>query len=855
MFKTRQQKAIYLILVLLLVILFMMQLFGGRLDFILHETYSISTDTLREHAKDFSLEGDGFVAQSNDPWFEIEIPRGRYGRLMVDVASMNKSSTGCQVYYCLTDNGAFSEEQSVSQILTQRKNIIPLPKQEIDRLRLDLTSEAGVSIELNGIKLVEANSVFNPIGCIGVLGALLIALLLFVPVSTLLAKMLTISRPRILTEGFWTDKKVNRTKYICALCVFLLCFVMLMACVNDFFFDSDEGEIYSKALAITHGQLLYRDFSSQHMPLMYYIAAMFNLFGASTVAQFRICFYVLFSLLWAMNVIWYWDKTNRIALILPPLLYILQVKFIYLGTAVLSEHAQATGMAILFFELVSFYEHNKLDWGNYARISLAVFLSFGSAFTSIFPIFFLALTVLALEIKYYVRQDEIGKRAWRRGILRKYLLLVLVVFIPFIVLFIYYGITKSIEGFYYWAYKFNVTIYANYQPTGGSRIKALFNGFQYLLEPLKTIFGDKGEKMRAILTLGSLGSLFLVGILSKSVILPVGLLLMVNGCETRGSIDSFHSMHAVMLQGCILSYALGLLTARIRQFWLRYIAWALMIVAVLFPYRKNLLELKNICVTGDAAKSIGGYYVDLLTEEGERIVNSTLLESLYIQSKTVPASIVTGGVKWMWDGAGEEAMEELRANPPRVCVLDRDYAVWGYPIQDYASDLISFIDENYVPLSDFFQSNIYVLKSYYEEARGKLDSMFGRVTLSGDFPLENDVEISMYLDNMLYSDGRLFISGWAFRPDLDSDEQRTYAVVKRRGELLGVYKTVSYDRLDVANTFGARHLNSGFFSVIDVDGVQDAADIQVMIVVDSNASLPSASEDWRQLGPDFQPAA
>ncbi len=663
------------------------------------------------------------------------------------------------------------------------------------------------------------------------------------------------SGPRILTEGFWTEKKLNRAKYICALCLFLLCFVMLMVCLNDQFFDSDEGEIYSKGIAISHGQLLYRDFASQHMPLMYYIAALFNLLGASTVSQFRIGFYLFFSFFWAMNVIWYWDKTNRIALILPPLLYIIQIKFIQLGTSILSEHAQATGMAILFFELVSFYEHYTLNWRNYARISLAVLLSFGSAFTSVFPIFFLALTVLALEIKYYVQQDAIGKRAWRKSIARKYLMLVLVVFMPFIILGLYYETTKSAEGFYYWAYKFNVTIYANYQPTGGSRIKALFDGFQYLLEPLKTIFGDKGEKMRAILTLGSLGSLFLVGILSKSVILPVGLLLMVNACETRGSIDSFHSMHAVMLQGCILSYALGLLAARIRQFRLRSIAWALMIIGVLFPYRKNLLELKNICVTGDAAKSIGGYYVDLLTEEGERICNSTLLESLYIQSKTVPASIVTGGVKWMWDGAGEEAMEELRANPPRVCVLDRDYAVWGFSILDYAGDLISFVDENYVPLNDFFQDNIYVLKSYYEEARAKLDNLFGQVSLSGDLPLRRDAEIVMHLDEKDYSDGKLYIYGWAFAPGLDSDKQKTYAVVKRRGELLGIYETVPYERFDIARIYGGRHLQSGFFSVIDVDDVRAATDVQVTILVDGNASLFSTSGGWRQLGPDFQPAA
>ncbi len=629
----------------------------------------------------------------------------------------------------------------------------------------------------------------------------------------------------------------RRVNCLCALCVFLVSFALLLTCLGDGFFDSDEGEIFSKAISITHGQRLYLDVCSQHTPVMYYFAALFNLLGASTVYEFRIGFYLLFSALWALNTLWYSDKLNRLGTMLFPILYILTIKYIGYGTCILSEHAQATGMAILFFELMCFGKDRKLDLFICMRISLAIFLAVGSAFTSVFPIFFLALTVFALEIKYYIKAKSEERAIWRKAFPRKYLRLALVVAAPFCALCLYYVCTKTMGAFYYWAYKFNVTIYSNYQGTGGSVIQSMFDGFRYMLNPLKNISGDIGSKIQVFITVGGFLSFVLIGIHYRSVILPIGLLLMLNGCETRGDTMFFHSMHAVMLECVAISYASGLIASKIRLPYRN--------IAVTAAYLMLLLLLAKryhgVYPTLPALSSEGGpdsmaYVVDLLTDEGERVGNATVMESIYVQSETVPASIVSASVKWVWDGAGDRAMEQLRADPPRVYVLDKDYAIWGYPVQDYAAELVEFVEQNYTPLDKYLQGFVYVRNDYYEEACDIMDSLYGQMSILGDR------QVNMAIDRKEIVGNKLCLVGWAFVDGVDSSHQRTYILLQHAGRPIGLYKTLKVDRPDMSRGFGALYGQCGFYAIIEVDESLTADDIEVIPVVDSEEGIFASSQ-------------
>lgn len=623
----------------------------------------------------------------------------------------------------------------------------------------------------------------------------------------------------------------RRGKYLFALGVFVLCFALLFTCMNDAYFDSDEGDVYCGGMLIARGQLVYRDFSSQHMPLMYYIAAVFSLLGASTVYQFRLYFYIFFALMWALNAIWYGDKLNRFALLLGPVWYVIQIKYIGYGTAVLSDHAQSLGIAIMFYELMCFCDSHTLTAGNYARLSLAVFLSFGSAFTSVFPIFFLALTVAGLEVQYYLRQDAPGRALWRKTIIPKYLRLVLAVALPFLAMGLYYAIKGCLADFYYWAYEFNVTIYSKYQDTGGSALQSLFAGFGHMLAPLQSVNLHDSSLLRAELTVAAFASFILLGVVHRSAIVTVGLFLMLNACETRGDIGAFHAVHAVMLQCAAVGCAAGWLAERIKSRPLRWCACLAVLVMVIYPARQDLRYIHHITLPDCPQPGSVNHVVDVITDDGDRIGNSTLAESIYIDSRTIPASITSAGVKWAWDGASEQAMAQLRADPPKVYVLDRGYSLWGYAIADYAADLIAFIDENYTPLDKYLQNTVYVLNSYYDEACRRLDALYGRVALD---PMG---QVTAFVDRQEMIDGKLYLQGWGILPDGAVGASRTYVYLRHGGRELGLFRTLPYDRPDIGAIYGPAFVKSGFMAIVDVDDALNADDIDVTVVIEDDAGL------------------
>lgn len=174
--------------------------------------------------------------------------------------------------------------------------------------------------------------------------------------------------------------------------IVLVSFLLMLLYIDQPFFTTDEGDVFLVGSAIAKGQLLYGDVASQHMPVMYYFAAFFALFGVSTVTSFRLCFYGLMACIWGLMYYFYCDKINRKVLAIYPVIYIIMLRYIEMGHAVLSDQFQGLGMAILFFELLAFERTRELKLSNMIMISFAVFISFGSAFTAIIGVFYVPVT-------------------------------------------------------------------------------------------------------------------------------------------------------------------------------------------------------------------------------------------------------------------------------------------------------------------------------------------------------------------------------------------------------------------------------------------------------------------------------
>ena len=626
-------------------------------------------------------------------------------------------------------------------------------------------------------------------------------------------------------------------KYFCAFGLFLLCFVMLLTCVNDFYFESDEGEIFSKGVSIAHGQLLYKDNASQHMPVAYYIAALFNMTGATNVLRLRLCFYVFFALLWALNVVWYGDDFPLLSIILCPILYIITISRISLDTSILSEHFQSTGIAILFYELMLFHKSKTLGLCNCIRISLAIFLAFGSAFTTVFPVFFLALTVFALELENRIRhRAECDGQSWRKMMIHRYGLLLIVVLVPFVVLCGYYLITGSLDDFYYWAYKFNVDVYSKYQGVGGSVIQSLFAGFNYILNPIKAMAANPDMLFLGLFTALGLTSIVVIGILSKSIILVIGLLFMLNGCETRCGIEGFHAIHAVMLFSAMIGYVVGMLVSKIKAIRLRSLITAFLLLIVLFLFSDRWAKMPDALRFNDVGKSEIGRYVDIITEEGERIGNATLQEGIFVYSETVPASTVGGTVKWMWDGGSETAMRQLREAPPKVYILDESYAVWGYPIADYAGELIDFVHENYTSLSKYALKTVYVRNDYYQKACDLINSSIRKT--NREITLQKSDKLMMHVDTLDIQNDFAYINGWAALSDGTAAEQNVFIVVRYEDGSTHMFKAEKYPRSDVAQVFNNELLyQSGFRVRFDKSKAPNLRTRDMFIVIEDDRGI------------------
>ena len=102
-------------------------------------------------------------------------------------------------------------------------------------------------------------------------------------------------------------------------------------------------------------------------------------------------------------------------------------------------------------------------------ISLAVVLTFGTIFVAIFPVFFIALGVLLIEIKWEMEEKKPIKE-WLQTILKRYIKLFLIVARPWILLLIHLIITHTVSEFIYGAYTLNRYIYPKYHGGFGGSI-------------------------------------------------------------------------------------------------------------------------------------------------------------------------------------------------------------------------------------------------------------------------------------------------------------------------------------------------------------------------------------------------
>lgn len=512
----------------------------------------------------------------------------------------------------------------------------------------------------------------------------------------------------------------GKRKRVCGLlkCVgiFLVYFLLEIKFMNDSWFPSDEQDIMQGGKALARGFLLYRDYLSQHMPVSYYLSALFEIFGAYSVPLQRMAFYVFYSFMWTVIYIRYQLVVKKQILFCYPFCLAFVVTTYSMGTVILSEHLAGIGFLILFLEFLQFIQQKELKNGSCFMISIAVLLTFGTIFIAAFGVFAVALGVFACEL-YWAVIEEITVTGFLKKIWLKYWKLGVWVGMPWVLYFIYLNLTGTFGDFYFSAYVMNRTIYSKYLGGFGSSI--LSTVFGMLSNPAWIIQGvipGEGYSVSILIQtiISILAIMYMIHIFEKyGVIAGCTCVLLLMALGIRGFYN-FHGTQSVSILCFLAVCSLNDLLIRSKEIFKKrssiyktcIVCIILMVSSVYVGGIGRFAEL-----TMDDGENENARMIALITEQDEVVWNCTLSAEIFMQADRVGLYNV-GAVPWAWEAHGERVLKEFEELPPRVVFFDREAVIWGHSIADYAKDLIKFIDLHFTRYQD---SSLYIRNDYYKK--------------------------------------------------------------------------------------------------------------------------------------------
>ena len=518
--------------------------------------------------------------------------------------------------------------------------------------------------------------------------------------------------------SFW--KKINQKEIFMVIALMVVCFVILFLNRRLPFFASDEGDNFLGGKMVANGLDIYKEFPSQHMPLMYYVCAIFYLLGARTVIQFRLLFYAFLCILWGIMYLRYSKVYGKITMLLYPLLYICVMHFMDFGYCVLSEQLWAQGMVILLLEYLMYLKEKVISIASACWISFGIFISFGSAFMAAASIGILFLGVLYSEILVQKKKKhsfgtslgEIYRRNWR---------LVLAILLPFVILIGWYLISNNLYNAYYGSFVVNREFYPQYMPTIQSTKDTLLQPFVNLWNWIwQTHYTEVYIQIM-------LFALFVVWLIVKKMYVPsVVIALFTVFCSIRG-IDNFHALqfHAViMMMGAILfgEFVRNIIIPILSNYkkMEKIVAIGCVVIALgvaCFPLYRSYYEKKGFMriLEGESvdANPEGHEVINQLADENEKIYECILNPWFYFATDTLP--VTTSAVcPWIYEAYHDDIMSDLKRERPRIVVYDENFDVWGNRFGDFAADMCEYFEENYTLLDGY--SQIHVRNDYYEQA-------------------------------------------------------------------------------------------------------------------------------------------
>lgn len=535
-------------------------------------------------------------------------------------------------------------------------------------------------------------------------------------------------------------KHQNNGRYwIEAAGLFILLLLLLLVNSTEFLYFTDEADNFLAGMSVAAGKKIYVDFTSQHMPLLYYICGLFSMLGAGNMLQFRLYFYVLFAVLWALLYVRNRDRLGVIGGLSLPVLYVMNMIGEY-NVCVLSDQLQAFGMAVLFLEFCRYYDIKRIDWKMSVWVAAAILLSFGSAFVSAFGIFAILVGVIGAEAGESRRSHQkLGVAV--RHFFRKYALLLALVLVPLLVWVGYYAVTGHLGDMILGAFTLNTKYYPKYSGYGSSTLGAFVDPFvtygKYFIEITTNLMAHKLQYTKELLCY-AVNIVFFVHTFRKSKWQAIVLAVFTVWVGSRGFGSVFHALPYYAVSLCMFAslfrdYTNSTCNAHKKSknveklVGIVFVCGSMLVLAL--PYVQTIPRIKMLESEWNAQMHPGEdtyeQYLQLLTDKDEDVLFATVDFYHGVNAKRCNLNLPVN-VPWTYEAYEEQILETLE-DAPRIMIFNPNYQTWGYELKDYAPEVWNYLHEAYECLYLPSCPELYARKDYYQEAQelcgGRYDSV------------------------------------------------------------------------------------------------------------------------------------
>jgi len=481
----------------------------------------------------------------------------------------------------------------------------------------------------------------------------------------------------------------------------VMCIVMILLisfCDRGRFLD--ELDNMHGGMIIKNGGVIYKDYISQHTPVLYYLCGVFAIFGAGSVAQFRLSYYLFIAAVWGF--LYYRHSKHfgkKTMLFLPVAECVLTITIAMPeGAQVLSDCLQGICMTALLLEFLRYYMDRQLNWSRCIIVSLCFWGSIGVAFISAYAIIWIIIAFIGAEIQTITKTPKTKNN--NKQFLARYSRFLLTMLIPLVCAVIYFYFNNALGRAYNQSYELNRKVYPLYYGMGDNLFQPVIDGirnhFNYITSNIQLIFQAKATIVN-ILQLGIAGMSTVALIVLACQGRPVeAITLFLAMCCSGSRGTNFHALPAWYIAIMIMIVFRGTFR-RIydHKAWIPIIA-----ISVVFMFGTFINTAGANLLTKQGTVNTLESEVIRRTEEGEKIfVDSVSCDSLYFMyKKRNPVNTAHYLVPWIMDWYEQDTVDELKQEQPRIVVYAENSNIWGHTY--FNNLLLAEISSNYARLSD-----------------------------------------------------------------------------------------------------------------------------------------------------------